>query len=133
MEIKENLTKHELAELAHVFNPTITFDEYQERALPSAIYPHEIPQNLSGVMYCTLGLTGEAGEVAEKVKKLVRDGDTPEKRKAIIKEIGDVLWYVSNLLRELGGFKMSQAAEENLTKVLSRKQRGTLHGDGDDR
>ena len=71
----------------------MTLNEYQQHALETAIYPEQ-----SRIVYPTLGLTGEAGEVADKVKKVIRDthGEfTPEKKQEIMKEIGDVLWYLS--------------------------------------
>ncbi len=73
----------------------MTLNEYQRHALETAIYPAE-----SRIVYPTLGLTGEAGEVADKVKKVIRDGHrefTPEKKAEIMKEIGDVLWYCATL------------------------------------
>ncbi len=102
----------------------MNFDEYTH---------NHIPDELAGVIYCGLGLAGEAGEVAGKIKKLLRDGDTPEKRRAIVKEIGDSMWYIPRLLEELGKFKMNACAEENLDKLAGRAERGTIHGDGDER
>jgi NTP pyrophosphatase (non-canonical NTP hydrolase) len=114
-------------------NAPYTFDQYNEDTRKTAVYPHTVPDDLAGIVYCTLGLAGEAGEVAGKVKKLLRDGDTPEKRKAIVKEIGDNLWYIPRLLEELGNYSMAQTALENVEKLHGRLERGTLHGDGDDR
>ena len=110
-----------------------TFDVYQKETAETAVYPKVKTGELPAVMYCALGLAGEAGEVANKVKKLVRDGDTQEKRKAIQKEISDCLWYVARLLDELGGFSMGDTAKQNTENLLSRKKRGTLHGEGDNR
>ena len=107
------------------------FGEYQTRSRETALYP-----NLgSNFVYPTLGLAGEAGEVSEKVKKVLRDrnGDMDdETRAAISKELGDVLWYVSNLATELG-LSLDQVATDNLKKLASRKDRGKLSGEGDDR
>jgi NTP pyrophosphatase (non-canonical NTP hydrolase) len=87
-----------------------------------------------------LGLTGEAGEVAEKVKKYLRDefdfysqGIIPEKRKEeISKEIGDVLWYVAALCDELG-LSLEEIAQQNIDKLASRKERNLISGSGDNR
>lgn len=106
------------------------FNEYQSRAAKTAIYPEHI-----GLAYTALGLAGEAGEVADKVKKVYRDNDgmiDHATRYELVKEIGDVLWYVANLLEELNT-DMVVAAEANLSKLESRKQRGVLSGSGDNR
>lgn len=104
-------------------------NEYQKQALKTAIYPHPI-------VYPVLGLTGEAGEVADKVKKVIRDqgsdfsdGHTKEK---IAKEIGDVLWYLSTLANDLG-YTLDEIAEMNIRKIQSRQQRDKIHGAGDNR
>jgi len=104
--------------------------EYQEIIQKTAIYPKEI-----GVMYCTLGLTGEAGEVAEKVKKLYRDNAgvvTEEFKNSLKKEIGDVLWYCTALSSELG-LTLEEVMEANYEKLTKRRETNTLHGNGDDR
>ena len=77
-----------------------TFNEYQLNARLTALYP-DMNNN---IIYPTLGLCGESGEIAEKIKKIIRDDDgivTPEKKEALKKELGDVLWYISNLCNEL--------------------------------
>jgi NTP pyrophosphatase (non-canonical NTP hydrolase) len=82
-----------------------------------------------------LGLTGEAGEVADKVKKVLRDRDGVfdlERREAIKLELGDVLWYVAQLSSELG-FELNEVAEANLNKLASRAKRGQIKGSGDER
>ncbi len=110
---------------------TLTFKEYQQRAGDTAKYP-DVGQNF---VYPTLGLAGEAGEVAEKVKKVLRDHggrfDAGEVA-AIKKELGDVLWYVAQLAAELG-LDLEEVAAENLAKLASRKTRGQLSGSGDNR
>ena len=109
----------------------MNFDEYQTEAKKTAIYP-DVGFNL---VYPTLGLNGEAGEIAEKVKKLIRDGSgeqTYEFREAITKELGDVLWYVAALCSELG-VSMSLVAANNLAKLTDRSIRDVLSGSGDDR
>lgn len=107
------------------------FNEYQEKARGTAIYPNRD----NNFIYPTLGLVGEAGEVAEKIKKVIRDNDgiiTEEKREEIKKELGDVLWYIANLSKELG-LTLEEVAEGNLTKLYSRLERDKVHGDGDNR
>jgi NTP pyrophosphatase (non-canonical NTP hydrolase) len=103
-------------------------DEYQTQAESTAIYPTEY-----NVLYPTLGLAGEAGEVADKVKKLVRDGEPHLFYKDdIAKELGDVLWYVAILARDLG-YSLEEVAQKNLDKLEDRKNRNMLQGSGDDR
>lgn len=109
----------------------MTFDNYQKLSRRTAIYPDKG----SNYIYPVLGLVGEAGEVAEKIKKVIRDNDgvMGEERKQVIKkELGDVLWYIAQLATELG-LSMDEIAQMNIDKLLSRMQRGALHGDGDDR
>ena len=108
----------------------MNFDEYQVKAIATAIYPEKYT-----IVYPTLGLVGEAGEVAEKVKKIIRDYNAEYHsgfKKEIAKELGDVLWYVANLADDLD-FSLSEIAQMNLDKLTSRKERGTLKGSGDDR
>jgi len=105
------------------------FNAYQEAARRTAAYP-DVGSN---PIYPTLGLTGEAGEVADKVKKVLRDRDgqfDPEVREAIKVELGDVLWYVAQLGSELG-FAMEEIASANLEKLASRAARGRIAGSGD--
>ncbi|MFZ2114561.1 MAG: nucleoside triphosphate pyrophosphohydrolase family protein [Solirubrobacteraceae bacterium] len=104
--------------------------EYQRESRRTAEYPRE-----AWLAYPALGLAGEAGEVAEHAKKAIRDdggkvGD--ERRAAMSKELGDVLWYVAQLATELG-LDLDQIASQNLEKLFSRQQRGVLSGSGDDR
>lgn len=107
------------------------FDDYQKKAGATALYPGRGQGDLS---YPALGLNGEAGEVAEYVKKTIRDhgGDVSFYRDKLRKELGDVLWYVAACCHELG-FDMSDVAQANLDKLASRAQRDVLHGEGDDR
>lgn len=107
-----------------------TFDDYQQRALTTAVYPTE---NMAGIYYTALGLTNEAGEVAGKVKKMMRDDGgtlTIERREALAAEIGDVLWYCAALAHELG-LHLNDIADANLTKLEDRAKRGAIRGDGD--
>lgn len=98
---------------------------YQKEAARTAIYKPE-----HAVLYPALGLAGEAGEVANKVKKILRDDKFD--RDAIAKEIGDVLWYIAALCRDLN-VDMAQLAHDNLAKLRKRQEAGTLQGDGDNR
>ena len=89
----------------------------------------------SSIAYYTLGMVDEAGEVAGKVKKLYRDHDgvlTEEYKKEIAKEIGDVLWYVSQLCTKMG-LSLDEVAQMNIEKIYSRFERNKVHGDGDNR
>jgi len=109
----------------------MTFDEYQKLTGKTAIYP-DIGK---GFVYPTLGLVGEAGEVAEKVKKIFRDQGgivTDEKKEEIKKELGDVLWYLSQVSHEFG-LSLDEVARFNIEKLNSRKERGKISGDGDNR
>ena len=107
------------------------FNTYQENARFTAQYP-----NLgSNYIYPTLGLVGEAGEVAEKVKKVIRDKKgvfDNESKKGLKKELGDVLWYVSNLCTEFN-FSLDDIALQNLEKLKLRAAKGKISGSGDDR
>lgn len=107
------------------------FDKYQEKCKETAVYPG-VGHNF---VYPTIGLSGEIGEVANKIKKLIRDDNSEisEERRAEIKhELGDVLWYIAQLSTELG-LKLSNIAEDNLEKLKSRTDRNKLHGSGDNR
>ena len=107
------------------------FKTYQKKARETAIYPNIGSNNI----YPTLGLVGEAGEVAEKVKKVIRDKNgifDDESKVGIKKEIGDVLWYIANLCTELN-FDLDDVALENLEKLKLRSSMGKLGGSGDDR
>lgn len=109
----------------------LTFDEYQKRSRKTAVYP----QKGNNFVYPALGLAGETGEVIEKIKKVIRDknGKIDEQSKeAIKKELGDVLWYLSQLCTEIG-LSLEEVARENLEKLISRMKRGKLHGEGDNR
>jgi NTP pyrophosphatase (non-canonical NTP hydrolase) len=108
----------------------MNFNEYQYHATQTAIYPDAGRGSVTALSYVSLGLAGEAGEIANKVKKLLRDGDTPEKRKAISKEIGDCLYYISQLCTELDT-PLDYVARQNVNKLADRKERGVLQGDGD--
>lgn len=124
-------------------------DDYQSVAIKSAIYPGQ--GTSLGLAYCALKLNGEAGELAEHVGKAMRDDAlipaskvagfptadlscslTVERRRALIKEVGDELWYLAAICRELGT-TLSDAAVINLEKLADRQRRDTQRGSGDDR
>ena len=105
-------------------------DMYQKVALTTAIYPRE-----QAIIYPTLGLTGEAGEVANKVKKIIRDGSDSKDEKLVSEikaEIGDCLWYIAVLADDFD-IKLSDIASTNLEKLANRKKNNTIHGSGDTR
>jgi NTP pyrophosphatase (non-canonical NTP hydrolase) len=108
----------------------MTFDEYQVESNKTAQYPKE-----SALYYCGLGLTGEAGEVAEKLKKVLRnDGGviSEEKKLEIKKEIGDVLWYAAQLSTILE-ISFDEVAQGNIDKLSDRLARGVVKSEGDNR
>ena len=127
----------ELQPEADIFRDADALEEYQEQAAEYAFY--------SGMLvYPALGLAGEAGEVVDKVKKLIRDDHMPldehfhtndldyELRESLALELGDVLWYVALCADDIG-FSLSDIATMNLEKLESRKKRGRLGGSGDTR
>jgi len=109
----------------------MTAEFYEMKAGQTAIFPKN-----QALEYLALGLTSEAGEVAGKVKKLIRDGEDVEgfelKKMAIASEVGDVLWYCAMLAKEVG-VPLNDIMKDNLKKLHGRKVRGTLHGSGDNR
>lgn len=107
------------------------FNEYQRMAWETAIYP----KKGSNIYYPALGLAGETGEVCEKIKKIMRDDNgviSPEKKELLKKELGDIFWYIAALSTEVG-LTLEDVAQTNIDKLYSRKERGTLHGSGDNR
>lgn len=108
----------------------MTFDEYHDEAMETAFFPKE-----AGLLYPILGLVGEAGEVAEKMKKIIRDKGgmmTEEDRTEMIKEVGDVLWYIAAIADGLF-INLDAVAQMNINKLKSRKERNALSGSGDNR
>lgn len=91
--------------------------------------------NYSNPVYAVLGLSGESGEVAEKYKKMIRDNNgviTEEFKKQITLELGDVLWYISNIAQDLD-IRLDDIAQANIDKLTDRKMRGVINGSGDNR
>lgn len=108
----------------------MTINEYQDKAVETAIYGVG-----NSIIYPTLGLAGEAGEVADKVKKVLRDKEgefSDETKEEIAKELSDVMWYCAALARDLG-YSLNEIAEINLEKLKSRQERGVISGSGDNR
>jgi NTP pyrophosphatase (non-canonical NTP hydrolase) len=111
----------------------MTFNNYQANAGRTAFYPRDLASD--GLYYTTLGLVGEAGEIANKVKKVMRDngGKVTKQAKAdIFDELGDVLWYCASLADELG-VNLEDVAGNNLIKLADRLKRGKIKGSGDKR
>ena len=108
-----------------IITQVITPDSYERLAKQTAIFPKD-----KALEYLALGLTSEAGEVAGKIKKIIRDGKG--NKEAIAYEIGDVLWYCAVLASELG-VELNDIMKKNLQKLHDRKERGTLQGSGDRR
>lgn len=119
--------------------PYLEAEAYEGFVETVARYPHSGEQNVGALTYCILGLNGEAGELAEKLKKIYRDdAGTPttelaqETREEMLKELGDVLWYVTRTAKELG-YSLADVALWNVRKLTSRKLRGVIGGSGDNR
>jgi NTP pyrophosphatase (non-canonical NTP hydrolase) len=107
----------------------MNLNEYQKTAKNTAIFPKN-----NSLAYVALGLNGEAGEVAEHIKKILRGDKIPfEERKDLIKkELGDVLWYLA-MTADVLGLTLEEVAYTNIQKLYSRQQRGCLQGSGDNR
>jgi len=105
----------------------MTLNEYQEAAMKTAK-----PQTLTTAAYMILGLNGEAGEIANKFKKILRGDEIVDPYGDIAKEAGDVLWYLAGLAEVLG-VNLEDIAQNNLDKLADRKRRGAIEGFGDDR
>lgn len=103
----------------------MTFEEYAEAATGTANYKIR-----NDPYYMILGLCGETGEVAEKLKKRIRDDVWDEE--SVKRELGDVLWYLNGISMSFG-FTLEDVAQTNLDKLAARKDRGTLQGSGDNR
>lgn len=111
------------------------FDEYQKKAAKYDLAKATADLKAVGFIEKVLGLTGEAGETADKIKKILRDKDgavSDEDRELIVKELGDTLWYIASIARYLG-VSLSEVADVNINKLESRYKRNKLHGEGDKR
>lgn len=111
------------------------FNTYQHKTKETAVYPNQG----DALPWLGLAITEEAGEVAGKLKKLIRDEEfttvselSPAHKEAFVKELGDLLWYMTQFATELG-VDFATVAEKNLEKTQSRYERGTLSGSGDNR
>ncbi|MBR3132102.1 nucleoside triphosphate pyrophosphohydrolase family protein [Candidatus Saccharibacteria bacterium] len=110
-------------------------DKYQKRAAKYDLFETTVDLKSPGFLEKILGLAGEAGETADKVKKIIRDKGgyaSEEDREEIVKELGDVLWYIANVARYLET-DLSEIAKGNIEKLESRRKRNKLHGEGDNR
>lgn len=108
------------------------FDEYQKQALTTVLSTND---EFKDTLHWVLGINGEAGEVAEKVKKIIRDKNgviSEQDKKELGKEIGDVLWYLAVFADQLG-MSLEDIANENLAKLADRQKRSALQGSGDNR
>ena len=123
----------------------MTLNEYQDKAKETAQFPLCLVDSMTGSgiatqrpakwIYPVLGLVGEAGEVAEKFKKIIRDKHgvmTPDDKSLIVKELGDVLWYIATIADSIGA-TLEEVAQTNYDKLKSRKERGKIEGNGDER
>lgn len=113
----------------------MTFDDYQQRAISTDVYGGQGDIMSIAFINKVLGLVGEAGEVAEKVKKLQRNQEgqlSAKDREELLKELGDVLWYLSAITHYLGG-SLDKVAQSNIDKLFDRKTRGVIKSQGDNR
>ena len=111
------------------------FDEYQQKATKYDLAKATTDLKDPGFIEKVLGLVGEAGETADKIKKILRDKDgvaSDEDHELVIKELGDTLWYIASIARYLN-VDFSEVARGNIEKLESRWQRNKLHGEGDER
>lgn len=113
--------------------------DYADFTLTTAIYRETCKTDAERIAYCAFGLAGETGEVSEKLKKLIRGAGmtalsdlSASTKSELEKELGDILFYIARLADELGT-NLNNVANTNMTKLKSRKDRGVLHGSGDNR
>lgn len=108
-----------------------SFDAYQKAAGDTAVYPDDISHAPGGLLYAVMGLLGEAGELANATKKILRGDKTlSNQRDMLIAELGDVMWYTAAIASELG-VDLSEVAGKNIDKLRDRQQRDKIKGDGD--
>ena len=113
----------------------MNIDEYQEKAKKYDFFEETEDFNKVAFLEKVLGIVGEAGETADKIKKIIRDKSgkpTDGDKVEITKELGDILWYLANIARYMG-VTMTEVAQMNLDKLESRRERNKLHGEGDNR
>ncbi|MBR3138907.1 nucleoside triphosphate pyrophosphohydrolase family protein [Candidatus Saccharibacteria bacterium] len=113
----------------------MNFDEYQKKAAKYDLAKATTDLKNVGFIEKVLGLVGEAGETADKIKKILRDKDglvSDEDKDLVTKELGDTLWYIAAISRYLN-VSLSEVAEGNIEKLESRYQRNQIHGEGDKR
>ena len=106
----------------------LTFNDYQKFARETAIYK-------DGIFYPALGLCGESGEVADKIKKIYRDNNgiiSEDNKEQLVKEMGDVLWYLANMATDLN-VTLEYVARKNVEQIQIRQQKNLIHGEGDNR
>ena len=106
----------------------LTFNDYHKSDRATAIYK-------DGIFYPALGLCGESGEVADKIKKIYRDNNgiiSEDNKEQLVKEMGDVLWYLANMATDLN-MTLEDVARKNLEKIQIRQQKNLIHGEGDNR
>lgn len=132
MSLKYKQIKHDSKDVEVIDHTVIrTIEDYANAAVDTAIYPTEY-----SIIYPALGLAGEAGETLDKIKKIIRDNNADfsdeQKRNEIAKELGDVMWYVACLSKDLG-VSLTDICQANIEKLQSRKVRNVLHGSGDNR
>ena len=101
------------------------FDYYQAKCNDTAVFPED-----QAIEYLTLGLLSEAGEVAGKIKKKIRDGELPDHKQQVSDELGDVFWYLAMLVDRMG-LNLSDVAFENMNKLMKRKINDKIKGSGD--
>lgn len=124
----------------YLLRPSYSLAEYAEAAKKTAVYPKmridgDADSEPTGLIYAAMGLAGEAGEVAEQVKKFMRDDGgkpTEARRQKLLLELGDVLWYLAAAANEIDA-TLDDVADMNIRKLASRQERGVLGGSGDDR
>lgn len=110
-------------------------EDYSQQAITTLLGDHDTLDMDASLISQVFGLMGESGEVAEKFKKLIRDKQgkiSDEDKQEIIKELGDILWYINSVSHLLGS-NLEEVAQKNLDKVISRKERGKIQGSGDNR
>lgn len=126
----QEITPEEIIDIDLTDDAVKTFEDYEKIAMANEVWPKN-----HYIIFPALGITGEAGEVAEKLKKILRDKNGEfnfTDKLEIVKELGDVLWYLTAMAHDLG-YTLQEVAEENIQKIKSRRERDKIHGNGDNR